>query len=127
MTPRPDTEAEKALKKRAIQIRRYRKHRREEFARLYAIPEHGSRLRQFALAVRAFGMMDADRMVEFVRAWATTEIPDAAIRADIRAAALSLINNRVMRIREMGGMPPIDDPLWDEPDDVFRLCRAALK
>ena len=36
------------------------------------------------------------------------------------------INDRITRMRECHGLPPFDDPLPGQPDNVFRIVRAIL-
>ena len=43
-----------------------------------------------------------------------------------RLIALHEINQAVARLRECNGLPPIDDPLPGQPDNVFRRVKAAL-
>lgn len=116
--------AEKALKDRDRLWRNYRAAKKREYEELFAIPVHGPLLRKFNSTLGHFGIEDADRMVEYVqqrsRAWLRAA-PD-----EIKRAASELIADRCIRIREKAGLAPLDDPLGDEPDDVWRLCRKAI-
>jgi hypothetical protein len=113
--------AEKALKERAQLNAAYRRaksaHRRE----LY---EHEPRLRQFGLTLNRYQMPDAAAFLTYVReenrSWLLTAPPE------LRAEALSLVNERIQRIRQGRGLVPLDDPLPDEDDDVWQLCKQEL-
>ena len=45
---------------------------------------------------------------------------------EARQDALSLINVRIMHLRERAGLPPIDDPLPGAPNNVFLTIRKLL-
>lgn len=113
--------AEKALKERSRLHAHYRRaksaHRRE----LY---EQEPRLRQFALQLNRFHLPDAAAFLTFVkeenRSWLVTAPPE------LRAEALSIIGERIMRLRGQAGLHPLDDPLPDEEDSIWLLCRQEL-
>ena len=57
---------------------------------------------------------------ENTRGWLSVAPPE------IRAEALSLINERIIAIRTHAGLTPFDDPLPGEEADMFQLCKAEL-
>jgi len=119
--------AEKALKERAQLNAAYRRARSAHRRDLY---EQEPRLRQFALQLNRFQMPDAAAFLTYVmeenRSWLVTAPPE------IRAEALSLVNERIQRIRQTQGLVPLDDPIpafgeaGEEADSVWRLCKQEL-
>lgn len=49
-----------------------------------------------------------------------------ALSAQQKFVVLSMIDARIIRVREMDGRPPFDDPLPDEPDNLFLICRRII-
>jgi len=48
------------------------------------------------------------------------------VNPDVRFTVLHQINQTIARLRERNGLPPIDDPLPGQPDNVFRRVKAWL-
>jgi hypothetical protein len=108
---------DKALDDRRRIYRVYRKAKKLRDQGLYDTPVFGDRLRRFVKTLGHFDMTGSGRMVEYAeREWKTwmREAP-----ADIKFAALQAVDERIMTIREQAGLPPIDDPLPDRPDNAF--------
>ena len=122
--PQTNEQAERALKERDRLYRNYRLLKRQHRQNLYAEHPQGWRLKQFALQLNRFRMPDAAAFLTYIkeenRAWLCTAPPD------IRAEALSLVDERIMRIRTREGLLPLDDPLPDEADDVWQLAKREL-
>ena len=114
-------QAEKALKERAQLNAAYRRARSAHRRELY---EQEPRLRQFALQLNRFQMPDAAAFLTYVReenrSWLVTAPPE------LRAEALSLVNERIQRIRQTQGLVPLDDPLPEQDDDVWQLAKREL-
>jgi hypothetical protein len=49
-----------------------------------------------------------------------------SISYDVRLTALHQINQKIMRLRERAGLPPLDDPVPGQADNVFRRVRSML-
>jgi len=113
---------EKALQDRNRLYRNYKAAKKQDLAALYADPEWGDALRKFVATLTHFGPEHAERMVEYVSSHRLTGAP-----ADIRFAALQQCDYRITRIRQRAGLVPFDDPLPGEEDNVFLLCKKALK
>lgn len=113
--------AEKALKERQRQYARYQRQKHAHRRELY---EREPRLRSFALQLQRFGASDAVSFLRYVReeshGWLCTAPPE------LRAEALSLVDERIMRLRMKEGMLPLDDPLPGEEDDVWQLAKREL-
>jgi hypothetical protein len=118
--------AEKALKERDRLFRNYRLLKRQHRHTLYAEHPQGWRLKQFALHLQRFRLPDAAEFLSYIkeenRSWLLTAPPE------LRAEALSLVNERIMRIRTREGMLPLDDPLpfGEEDDSVWQLAKQEL-
>lgn len=126
-------QAEKALKARDALYRNYRVQKRLHRHELY---EQQPRLRAFALQLNRFHLEQAAEFLTYVqeenRGWLCTAPPE------IRAEALSLINERVQRIRQGHGLVSLDDPIPDlagraagaeapeQDDNVWQLCKREL-
>ena len=113
---------EKALSDRQRQYRRYTASKRQEFDKLC---ERQPRLRKFKATLGHFGKPeDADRFLDYVetevRRWLGAE------PKDIRFASLEAVDERCQAIRVRAGLPPIDDALPGEQDDVFRTAKRML-
>jgi hypothetical protein len=118
-------EADKALEERAILYRRYRAARRAHREALYLTHPCGGDLQIFAAQLRRYTQLtDASAMLTYVREVARSWLSLAP--PEIRAEALSLINEQIIRIRTHAGLVPFDDPLPGSDDDVFRLCKQEL-
>jgi FMN phosphatase YigB (HAD superfamily) len=123
-TERQQEAAEKALRERDRLYRHYRAARRSQRQTLYVEHPQGWRLKQFAQQLARFKLPDAAAFLTYVReenrAWLCTAPPD------IRHEALSLIDERIMRIRQAHGLLPLDDPLPEEEDSIWQLCKQEL-
>ncbi len=109
---------------RPILDRAYRAAKRAERMQLYADPVHGARMRRFCETLNHFGPEDADGMCSYVSNQACRWLRAAPY--EIRCAALSQINSRIQAIRIRAGLPVFDDPVGDEPDDVFLICKRVI-
>jgi|KBSMisStandDraft_5_1062788.scaffolds.fasta_scaffold07819_13 hypothetical protein len=104
--------------------RNYRAARQAEFAKLCADPLHGTHLRKLVATLNHFGPNDAERMIAY---WRTENEKWLCVASnDIRAAALSALGERIVRIRIKSGLVPFDDPVPGEPDCVFRICKGII-
>jgi hypothetical protein len=117
-------EADKALKERDLLYRRYRAAKRAHRDTLYREHACGPDLRAFAAHIHRYDLRDAEMMLLYVREMARGWISSAP--PEIRAEALSLVNEQIMRIRTRAGLAPFDDPLPGEADDVFQMCKQEL-
>ncbi|MCK1671067.1 hypothetical protein [Bradyrhizobium sp. 150] len=50
-----------------------------------------------------------------------------ALSAKQKDTVLSMISARIIRVREMDGRTPFDDPLPGEPDNLFIICRKIIQ
>ena len=120
--PRPTGAAEKALKERERLWRHYRSQRQKRRQELY---QGHPRLEAFGRQIRRFGPDDAAGFLTYVeeenRAWLITAPPE------IRAEALSMVSERIQRVRAREGLAPFDDPLPDEENDLYQMCKQELR
>jgi hypothetical protein len=118
------TPAERALADRNKVFARYRAAKRRQYEDLFADPVHGEQLRKFQATLNHFGLSDVERMIAFVADSNYAWLRNA--HADIRHAALEMVDTRIQRARVRAGAPVFDDPLPGEPDDVFQTCKRKL-
>jgi hypothetical protein len=111
---------EKALEERSHLYRRYRKaqaaYRKELF-------EKHPKLAEFAQHLHRYQITNAAELIAHVRevvreGWLTS--------SELRVEALSLVDERIIAIREKAGLPPFDDPLPDQPDKAFQAIKREL-
>jgi hypothetical protein len=119
-----DAAAEKALRERERVWRHYRAQVRVHRNTLYRDHPQGPELHAFARQLQRFKIEQAAAFLIYVkeqnRQWLCTAPPE------IRAEALSLVDDRIQRLRLGAGMLSIDDPLPEEEDDVFQACKQEL-
>ena len=123
--PGPTTAAERALKEREKLWRHYRAQRLSRRQGLYDAHPQGWQLKEFHQQLRRFTSADAAAFLNYVqesnRAWLITAPPE------LRAEALSMVSERIQRVRVRSGLAPIDDPLPEEEDDLYQLCKQELR
>lgn len=119
------TATEKARTQRDRLYRQYRVSKKAQLGALYESEPYGDRLRRFSATLNHFSIDDSDTMIAFVQTAARTWLRRAP--GIIREAALEMISDRIIRIRERAGLEPFDDPVFDEDPDVFLLCRRELR
>lgn len=115
--------AEKAVQEREALMRHYRRTSR---ARLEEACRAAPALAALRISLARFhSLEDAEALVEAVERAA---IALTGTHPDIRAAALALASDRIVRIRLGAGLPPFDDGLPSPHDatDAFRICKSAL-
>lgn len=49
-----------------------------------------------------------------------------ALSRDQKHTVLSMISAKIIRVRELDGRSPFDDPLMGEPDNLFLICRKLI-
>lgn len=69
--------------------------------------------------LRQLTLSDGDQLIEMARAW------QAASRTT-RFLVLQLIDEAIINLRERNGLPPFDDPIFEEGDNVFISIRKIL-
>jgi len=117
--------AEEALQERDRLLRAYRRARNEYREQLFARPG-GEMLQEFARQLHRYGRRDATAMLAYVREQARGWL--ATVEPQIRVEALSLINERIIAIRQRAGMVPFDDPInpANDENDVWQQCKREL-
>jgi hypothetical protein len=69
--------------------------------------------------LKALTLDDGEKLVDMAMVW------QSAPRMT-RFLVLQLIDEAMINLRTMNGMPPFDDPLWDEEDNAFIRIRRIL-
>ncbi len=120
--PRPSPPALQAHRQEQTALSKaYRAATEHWFDRVLDCPE-GPRIRALVSWVKTLGPNDADELVEVVAGedWLL------AAPQEVSLAALRLIGDEIGRIRRQAGLPEFDDPLPDEPENVFQIIRRLL-
>jgi hypothetical protein len=111
---------QKELADHARLLRAWKAWHREQLDEALAGP-HGALVSELMTLLDRLELSSAAALLDFVRrrAW-------SSVSWDTRLTVLHEINNRITRMRECHGLPPFDDPLPGQPDNVFRIVRAIL-
>jgi hypothetical protein len=111
----------KTLAERDAQFRRWKHEHREGLDAALAGP-HGGALARLVAFLDAMTMESANALVECVRAdgWHSAD-------TSTRFLVLHLIGAAIVQLREQSGLPPFDDPLFDQPPNVFLALREMLR
>jgi hypothetical protein len=112
---------ERALAERDAQFRHWQREYRKELDAALVGP-HGGALARLIAFLDAMTMESANALVEHVRAdgWHSAD-------ASTRFLVLHLIGAAIVQLREQSGLPPFDDPLFDQPPNVFLALREMLR
>lgn len=113
-----------ALYERNKLLRSYNRKKKYELLELYADQMYGEWFRRFVATLNHFSIEHGDRMIEYVRVESKKWLAGASV--EIRHAALTAIDNRCVKIRERAGLPPFDDTMPGEEDNVFFTCKSVL-
>jgi hypothetical protein len=117
--------SDKAVAERNLLFRQYRAARKAHRDKIYSTHPLGPELQNFAYQLTRYSQLsDADAMLAYVREIARGWL--AIAPPEIRAEAFSLVNERIISIRQHAGLMPFDDPLPGEPADVFQMCKQEL-
>jgi hypothetical protein len=108
--------AQKAITERDITFQLWRRHHRAELDAMLA-GEHGDALRDLITFLQAMTLGDASELITRAEYWRGS---------DARFKVLTLIDTAIIRLRTAHGMVPFDDPLPQEPANVFLLVREVL-
>lgn len=111
---------QKELADQARLTRAWKQWHREQLADALAGP-NGALVSELMTLLDRLELSSAAALLDFVRRcdW-------SCVSWDTRLTVLHEINNRITRMRECHGLPPFDDPLPGQPDNVFRIVRAIL-
>jgi hypothetical protein len=117
--PMVPTAMEKAQREKSELLAGFKRAKKAEHQALLA-SEHGAAYgRMMAIVKRLPG--SAVELVEHLRkGWVL------ALSAQQKFVVLSMIDARIIRVREMDGRPPFDDPMPGEPDNLFIICRKII-
>jgi hypothetical protein len=112
--------AEKKLADDAKLLRMWRKYHRDERDTVLAGP-HGTELSELLRLFRNLEHCRPTQVIGFARTIDWSKIPDTA-----RLVVLHEFDVAAMKLRVKRGLPPIDDSLPGQPDNVFLILRALL-
>jgi hypothetical protein len=100
--------------------RAYKQRHREQLDAALAGP-HGDQISELMTLLDRLELSSAAALLNFVRRcdW-------SSVSYDTRLTVLHQINETITGMRERHGLPPFDDPLPGQPENVFRIVRAIL-
>lgn len=102
-------------------LRAWRQRHAEELEEALAGPD-GALVSELMVLLDQLELNSAAALLDFIQRsdW-------NSVSYDTRLVVLHQINNSVTRMRERHGLPPFDDPLPGQPDDMFRrIVRSVL-
>lgn len=117
-----DAQAEKRLVEKDRLAAGYRADLRRRTEALRDGP-HGAQVRELMRFARTMGLSDGPALVRRVEASGLAE----AMGASDRALLLTILSSAIQRLRERNGLPPLDDPLPDQPLNVFERIKRILE
>ena len=119
---RPGGEAEARLREKDKLSAAYNRDRRRRIDALCE-GEHGDRVKELARFLRRMDLTSGRELIARIEAadWAQGMPPSD------RHLLLSIISGAIRLMRERNGLPPFEDPLWDDPPNVFQQIKAILK
>ncbi len=85
--------------------------------------EHGVEVKGLIRFLKAMDLRSGRILIEQIRAAAWAQ----GMSADDRHLLLSIVGGAIGRLREREGLPALDDPLWDQPANVFQQIKALLR
>jgi hypothetical protein len=112
---------EKALAERDTQFRHWKREHRQELDAALAGP-HGGALARLVAFLDTMTMESGQALIERIRVDNWPAADDAT-----RFLVLRLASAAIVRLRERNGLPPFDDPLFDQPPNVFLILRELLR
>jgi hypothetical protein len=68
----------------------------------------------------------AIRAMNAVLLTAVQRLDWSPVSRDVRFTVLHQIHQSIIRLRERNGLPPLDDPLPGQPDNVFQRVKQML-
>jgi hypothetical protein len=110
----------KELQDNAYLLRVWKKFHHEELEEALAGP-HGAMVERLMFILSTLSQDSAPLLLAYVPG-----VDWSSVSHDIRLTVLHEINNHITRMRERHGLPPIDDPLPGQPDNVFKIVRSIL-
>jgi len=106
---------------RSTMLRVWKSWRRERLEALLA-GTHGAAVGALTEFIDHMTLADSAKLLAIVQ-----QGPWRAADEDTRFEILSLVNAAIVRLREQHGLPPLDDPLFDQPPNVFLVLREWLR
>lgn len=120
--PMVPTPMEKQQRERSAQMSRYRKTKREEHQQMLT-GEHGDAYYRMLKIMGRFPDSAVELIEHLQKGWVSK------LSAQQRLVVLSMIDRRIVLMRERDGRTPWDDPMPGMPNDrpnLFMICRKIL-
>lgn len=119
---RPGGEAEARLREKDKLSAAYNRDRRKRIDALCE-GEHGEKIKDLSRFLRRMDLTSGRDLIARIEAadWAQGMPPND------RLLLLSIISGAILSMRERNGLPAFEDPIWDQPPNVFQQIKAILK
>jgi hypothetical protein len=108
----------KAIEERQQTLTQWQRRRHDQVNALAAGP-HGEAARELLKFLNKLKLGQARELIAHAERWRDAD-------EDTRYLVLGLFSYAIARARENAGLAPFDDPLPDQPDNVFVLIREIL-
>ena len=120
MRKRPPRDSEKEAQEQAALLKAWRAWHAEQLEQAIAGP-HGVMVAKLMALLDQLELDSAAVLLDFMR-----HIDWGGVDHNTRFELLHRINQAIERVRVRAGLPPIDDPLPHQPDNVFRRIKSML-
>jgi hypothetical protein len=118
--PMKPSAMEREQREQAQQLGRYRRAKKEDHQAMLDHPDHGGPYARMMAILKRLPDSAAELVEHLQKGWIM------GLTGQERMVVLSMIDARIMRVREADGRPPIDDPLPGERDSLFLICRKII-
>jgi hypothetical protein len=117
--PMKPTAMEQAQRDKGELLAGFKRAKKAEHQALLA-SEHGAAYGRMMAIVKRLPDSAVELVENLRKGWVL------ALSAQQKFVVLSMIDARIIRVREMDGRPPFDDPLPGQPDNLFIICRKII-
>jgi hypothetical protein len=119
-TPMKPTAMEQAQRDKGTLLAGFKRAKKAEHEAMLA-SEHGAAYGRMMEIVKRLPDSAVELVENLRKGWI------GALSAQQKHTVLSMISARIIRVREMDGRTPFDDPLPDQPDNLFIICRKIIQ
>jgi len=104
----------------SVQLGRFKRAKKEEHQALLAHVVHGEPYARMLAILKRLPDSARELVEHLGKDWVR------CLSQQQRSIVLSMISARIIRVREMDGRAPFDDPLPGQPDNLFIICRKII-
>ena len=104
----------------SVQLGRFKRAKKAEHQELLAHVAHGSPYARMLAILKRLPDSARELVEHLGKGWI------ACLSAHQKHTVLSMIDARIIHVREMDGRAPFDDPMPGQPDNLFIICRKLI-